>query len=210
MEAKQRQKPVLPCASKATATEEPGEPSLCRHSPSVQGIPAEASSCAGHSGSDVIEELRLISTAAKCFQEVPLMWEEANQDRQMQREGKEPTSGRREKVKGGTFKAVDKRLRLPPSLLCLAPSPPTKEHRHSGAKRKPVSLHIFYVPSASLSLVSFLKCCFFEVSPNNSAPERYFAFVFIFTWTICVLWLKVLLTGQQRFLFIFFFFFCFL
>lgn len=98
----------------------------------------------------------------------------------------------------------------------LVPFPPTEEHCHcgSGAKGKSVSL---YVPSASLlsssisvwlsvSLSSFLKCCFFKVSPNNSALELYLASLFMFTWTVWVLWIKVLVSGRQRLLIFLYFF----
>lgn len=50
----------------------------------------------------------------------------------------------------------------------------------------------------SVSLSSFLKCCFFKVSPNNSALELYFASLFKFTRTICVLWFRVLFRWQTE------------
>lgn len=72
---------------------------------------------------------------------------------------------------------------------------------------------ISLLPLSSLSLFlsdfqylsSFLKCCFFKVSPNNSALELYFASLFMFTRTICVLWFMVLLGGRQKFLLFFIF-----
>lgn len=102
--------------------------------------------------------------------------------------------------------------------LVWYPFPPTEEHCHcgSGAKAKSVSLlHVLLCPFLlsssisvwlSVSLSSFLKCCFFKVSPNNSALELYFASLFMFTWTIWVPWFQVLFSGKWRFLIILYFF----
>lgn len=144
--------------------------------------------------------------------------------RQSKREN-EAASCWRETVKGGFF-SVGHELFSNTSLfpssvvslstLVLVPFPPTEEHCHrgSGAKGKSVSLKISCISLLplstfstsvwlSLSLSSFLKCCFFKVSPNNSALELYFASLFMFTWTICVLWFKVLVSCRQTFLIFF-------
>lgn len=143
--------------------------------------------------------------------------------RQSTREN-EAASCWRETVKGGFFQLGMSCLATPPSfppLSCLSlPSswylfrPQKSTATVAQVPKESLSLKISCISLLplstfstsvwlSLSLSSFLKCCFFKVSPNNSALELYFASLFMFTWTIYVLWFKVLVSCRQTFLIFF-------
>lgn len=105
------------------------------------------------------------------------MWEEPNQDPQTERGGKEQTSCRREKVKGGYFghELLGETSLFPSSVASLyprlAPFPPTEEHCPcgSGAKGKSVSLNVLLSPFclSPLSLFQYLPPVFSSAASSK-------------------------------------------
>lgn len=100
------------------------------------------------------------------------------------------------------------RVSLPSSGTFFFSHPQKSTATVAQVPKESPSLFMSLLPLSSLPLFlsdfqylsSFLKCCFFKVSPNNSALELYFASLFMFTRTICVLWIKVLFSGRRRLL----------
>lgn len=90
-------------------------------------------------------------------------------------------------------------------LLRLVPFPPTEEHCHcgSGAKGKSVS-NVLYLLFASLPLFlsdfEHFSPVFSSAAASKCLQITQLLCIFMFTWTVLVLWFKVLFCGRQKYL----------